>query len=384
MRHIWHLEEFFTGKVSLGEADFVQRYFAGQIPDGRINADGSPKTIVHFGYSIKFDGSPAVVFGFHDGKPFVSTKSYFNKQPIYATSIDEIHAEDWPQRVKDILTDLFVNFNWSIKETGAASGTRCWIADVLEAKSDERWQSNAIAYNCDSWPKNMKTGYPYLYMVHTFSFIKEGRPQMSPSNGSIPIHDTFIFVKPVSTWIKLYIDYTNDTRAIISILCDNPRLGKAAWNAISNIDVAVLITAEQVGRFKDNMRVALSTNYLNLEKKFKTRKKKDFLYEEYLSDDDILQKLEASYSYDHYIAFLLKLKRYKLGLLKTLNRYALSENGIQCSIKRKSTNTWESVPHEGFVINIPNTYNTRVKFVDTAAFTKMNNDDDIYKPWRDD
>src|SRR6185312_15880200 len=43
--------------------------------------------------STKFDGSPAIVFGYHDGKFFVGTKSVFNKKPKLMYSDEDIERD---------------------------------------------------------------------------------------------------------------------------------------------------------------------------------------------------------------------------------------------------------------------------------------------------
>jgi len=82
--HIEHVEDHtFQGHSGFGHAadtlDAVNNRLQGKASQAKI--------------STKFDGSPAIVFGHHDGKFFVGTKSVFNKKPKLMYSDADIERE---------------------------------------------------------------------------------------------------------------------------------------------------------------------------------------------------------------------------------------------------------------------------------------------------
>jgi hypothetical protein len=118
LKHIHHLEDLFIAdgeegfKKSIEAINKITAYIAG-IETGKMHLN------------TKFDGSPSIVFGRHPTHAngqwfFISTKSFWNKKPLYAFTASEIYANFNPA-IHAILVNCFRELQDEVK-TGIFQG----------------------------------------------------------------------------------------------------------------------------------------------------------------------------------------------------------------------------------------------------------------------
>jgi hypothetical protein len=107
--------------------------------------------------SLKIDGSPAIVAGrFPDGRLFISTKSFFNKEPVIYTSeaeIDKLEDKDLARKVKAVWNHGGLQDN--LKGSGYVLGDYLYDETTLKKIDKEYWcQPNLLQYRFTKLPGN--------------------------------------------------------------------------------------------------------------------------------------------------------------------------------------------------------------------------------------
>lgn len=140
-KHLTHLEEavLFNGMAGASKAlDTIWNTFTGK---SKI--------------TLKVDGSPAIIIGHDpaDGKFFVSTKSFFNVNPVMYKTFDEIGE------IKDLglSQKLFECMLWlkDLEFDGYLQG------DLLFTYDDIKWNFKLQTYTCH--PNTLVYGFDYSY-----------------------------------------------------------------------------------------------------------------------------------------------------------------------------------------------------------------------------
>ncbi|WVX87545.1 hypothetical protein EniLVp02_0206 [Vibrio phage EniLVp02] len=142
--------------------------------------------------SVKWDGAPAVVFGVYRGSHIVATKSFFNKTPVFYTSLEEIGSD--PKLSHEMKLILGKVYDYTLPFIDDNPGL--YMADLLyhggadmNLIQGERYavaHSNVLAYAA---PLDTPTGKRWMstdigLAVHT---------RIDPVHGKFPIEDGAIF-----------------------------------------------------------------------------------------------------------------------------------------------------------------------------------------------
>lgn len=362
MRHIWHIEEFFTGRVPYKDTEkLLEHLNSGDV----LNA------------SIKIDGSPAVTFGYDEAGAWSSTKSVFNKQPVKFRDNNGEWFNKLQEPVQRAVTDAYNLANRIVSEYPNNCKDVIFIGDYLRLCDRGGWQmgfarhhSNVIAY--DNIVNGSMGLSKNLIMAH--SALLPDKSIIHPRR-KIKLLGSGIYTNAPALTEMPYTPESNlaanqNVLAIVNILNGNPEL--------ADVFTAVIKT----GQF-DTRELF---NLLGADKQFEMVKRtsergKAAVQKRFAEAEDVLIKIfKANDVINDYVNFMYNLYDIKNKALEELNTLAKETTGIECYIKQNGK--YISTSHEGFVINIPNT-DIRVKLVDINTFTKHNNDDTVYKPWRE-
>jgi len=117
--------------------------------------------------SIKYDGSPAVVFGHNDNGIFVATKGYFNKTPQLFYSVEDIQTTlaGRNQQLIDIMVKLFNVISYFPPEHG-----NIYFADVMfdgVMAATKPFQPNIVSYILKDFYRRHNTPFVMGLAVHT-------------------------------------------------------------------------------------------------------------------------------------------------------------------------------------------------------------------------
>jgi hypothetical protein len=202
LKHITHAED---RPLQTGAKGFTHAYNALQQAHEHMKSGGHSSAL-----TMKYDGSPAVVFGHHpeNGKFFVASKSAFNKNPKLNYTPNDIkknhgHAPGLMNKLKDSLDHL----KKVAPKTGVYQGDLMYSGDdKKESKDKVSFTPNTITYTAKGEQADKIKKSQLGVIVHT---QYHGNDIQSMSADSHP--DLHNFGKNDDVWMK---SANHDTKQI--------------------------------------------------------------------------------------------------------------------------------------------------------------------------
>jgi hypothetical protein len=116
--------------------------------------------------TVKYDGSPCIVFGYKNRQPFISTKSFFNKTPKFFFNEQEMIDDGMPEAKRKKLVFYLERIKDILHYTVRGRAQDSWFAaDVLKdpfCMLDDVWsRPNIIEYDF-SWLTS-----DFVFSIHT-------------------------------------------------------------------------------------------------------------------------------------------------------------------------------------------------------------------------
>lgn len=202
LKHITHAED---RPLQTGSKGFTHAYNALQQAHEHMKSGGHSSAL-----TMKYDGSPAVVFGHHpeNGKFFVASKSAFNKNPKLNYTHNDIkknhgHAPGLMNKLKDSLDHL----KKVAPKTGVYQGDLMYSGDdKKESKDKVSFTPNTITYTAKGEQADKIKKSQLGVIVHTQYHGKDIHSMQADSHP-----DLHNFGKNDDVWMK---SANHDTKQI--------------------------------------------------------------------------------------------------------------------------------------------------------------------------
>ena len=202
LKHITHAED---RPLQTGAKGFTHAYNALQQAHEHMKSGGHSSAL-----TMKYDGSPAVVFGHHpeNGKFFVASKSAFNKNPKLNYTPNDIkknhgHAPGLMNKLKDSLDHL----KKVAPKTGVYQGDLMYSGDdKKESKDKVSFTPNTITYTAKGEQADKIKKSQLGVIVHTQNHGKDIHSMQADSHP-----DLHNFGKNDDVWMK---SANHDTKQI--------------------------------------------------------------------------------------------------------------------------------------------------------------------------
>lgn len=184
--------------------------------------------------SIKIDGSPSIITGYMDGRFFVSTKSFFNKNPKINYTIEDIFQNHKKQELGDVLCGCLEHLPKTIKY-GIHQGDFLFDekSKIINEKTLGRnyhtisFKPNIIEYYAEPLRpsyqkvKNAKIGIAF----HTYYTKYGDKLLLQNIPGPVDRHQD-VFVMPVEYDIKKNVYSLNELKEFSEYLSEAKHLSK--------------------------------------------------------------------------------------------------------------------------------------------------------------
>lgn len=382
-KHITHLEDLPLEMGSLGVKEILS--YLDQVFK-QIQNDTSDSAV---DVSIKFDGAPAFFYGLdpEDNRPFISTKSIFNKTPKFYKSVEEIEeafpeSKQLAEKLSILLTELSKG---TIKPHVMVQGDLMYTKSDLEVENIEgktfvTFQPNSIVYAFEAKSPEAKAivNSTVGICLHTLYTIGDNIKEIKTTTFS---KDALSVPASVFSFSKYYGDASgillldkSESDEFESLLSDlnvvSDRLDASLIDKISETELikkSLMAYVNFLVKQKqsiENISVELVQKYLNQQKSIATKYWPEIL--EFVENN--LSELKVLFS------FMNITQSIKDVLIGFMNR---SVNKWETFLKL-SSGGHEKTSNEGFVA-YKNDNSGIIKFVNRANFSATNfNVDDKY------